>query len=116
MDKISLFREMGLGPVWTLRRAEAAAVVSSPEAGNIIASAVTPSSSPVDIVATHTKEMPTEDVGAMDWPALRQSVAGCSACALCKGRTQAVLGVGDVNADWLFVGEGPGAEDRKSVV
>jgi DNA polymerase len=24
---------------------------------------------------------------------------------------QAVLGVGDVNADWLFVGEGPGAEE-----
>jgi DNA polymerase len=30
---------------------------------------------------------------------------------LCQGRKQAVLGVGDVNADWLFVGEGPGAEE-----
>jgi len=30
---------------------------------------------------------------------------------LCAERRQAVLGVGDVNADWLFVGEGPGADE-----
>jgi uracil-DNA glycosylase family 4 len=47
----------------------------------------------------------------MGWDELRQSVAGCSACALCQGRKQAVLGVGDASADWLFVGEGPGAEE-----
>jgi len=38
-------------------------------------------------------------------------VAECRACALCQQRKQAVLGVGDVEADWLFVGEGPGAEE-----
>ena len=45
------------------------------------------------------------------WPDLAASVAACKASPLCQQRKQAVLGVGDVNADWLFVGEGPGAEE-----
>lgn len=51
------------------------------------------------------------NVAAMDWSALEACVRACTACGLCKGRTQAVFGVGDQNADWLFVGEGPGAEE-----
>jgi uracil-DNA glycosylase family 4 len=47
----------------------------------------------------------------MGWEQLRESVATCRACALCQERRQAVLGVGDVTADWLFIGEGPGAEE-----
>ena len=47
----------------------------------------------------------------MGWDELKQAVADCTACALCQTRKQAVLGVGDVNADWLFIGEGPGAEE-----
>ena len=38
-------------------------------------------------------------------------VAAGQACSLCQQRKQAVLGVGDLNPDWLFVGEGPGAEE-----
>jgi DNA polymerase len=47
----------------------------------------------------------------MDWTALKGSVAQCVACPLHRTRTQTVFGVGDANADWLFVGEGPGAEE-----
>ena len=47
----------------------------------------------------------------MDWPELKQMVKTCTACALHKTRKQTVFGVGDENADWLFVGEGPGAEE-----
>ncbi len=50
-------------------------------------------------------------IAAMDWAELKAAVAGCTACPLHKGRKQAVFGVGDENADWLFVGEGPGAEE-----
>lgn len=50
-------------------------------------------------------------IAAMDWPALKAAVAGCTACPLHAQRKQAVLGVGDAAADWLFVGEGPGAEE-----
>jgi uracil-DNA glycosylase family 4 len=53
-------------------------------------------------------------VEAMDWPALRKAVAGCTACGLCRGRRQAVFGVGHERAHWLIVGEAPGEqEDRQ---
>ncbi|MFI4922097.1 MAG: uracil-DNA glycosylase family protein [Burkholderiales bacterium] len=47
----------------------------------------------------------------MDWQELKTNVAACEACPLHEKRTQAVFGVGDENADWLFIGEGPGAEE-----
>ena len=51
------------------------------------------------------------DAGAMDSAELKAAVAGCTACELHKTRIQAVFGVGDENADWLFVGEAPGADE-----
>lgn len=50
-------------------------------------------------------------VQEMDWPQLRQAVAQCRGCVLHERRKQAVFGVGDEQADWLIVGEGPGAEE-----
>jgi DNA polymerase len=53
----------------------------------------------------------TVAVDALDWPDLAAAVANCRACQLCEQRRQAVLGVGDLDPDWLFIGEGPGAEE-----
>jgi DNA polymerase len=50
-------------------------------------------------------------IARMDWPALKAAVRSCVACALHGKRQQSVFGVGDEQADWLFVGEGPGAEE-----
>lgn len=51
-------------------------------------------------------------VAELDWPALRERVAACVACTeLAATRTQTVFGVGDPRADWLFIGEAPGAEE-----
>ena len=50
-------------------------------------------------------------IARMDWAELRSSVAACSACKLCQGRTQTVFGVGSVQADWLVVGEAPGEQE-----
>jgi DNA polymerase len=47
----------------------------------------------------------------MGWPQLEQAVASCTACGLCKSRTQTVFGVGDRRARWMIVGEAPGAEE-----
>ena len=50
----------------------------------------------------------------VDWPELRARVAACTRCGLSATRTQTVFGVGNLQADWLIVGEAPGAdEDRK---
>src|SRR3990170_2009001 len=49
---------------------------------------------------------------AGDWPTLRERVAGCVACDLCKTRTQTVFGVGNTRAEWLIMGEGAGGEEE----
>ncbi|MDR3220763.1 MAG: uracil-DNA glycosylase, partial [Candidatus Accumulibacter sp.] len=47
----------------------------------------------------------------MGWEELRRTMLDCRACGLCAKRKQAVPGVGDENAAWLFIGEGPGADE-----
>jgi DNA polymerase len=47
------------------------------------------------------------------WIELKQAVPGCTACGLHKTRTQTVFGVGDENADWMLIGEAPGAEEDR---
>jgi DNA polymerase len=54
---------------------------------------------------------PLSHVDKLDWPELKQQVRGCTACQLRAGCTQTVFGVGDEKADWLFVGEAPGADE-----
>ncbi|MGH8273905.1 MAG: uracil-DNA glycosylase [Gammaproteobacteria bacterium] len=47
------------------------------------------------------------------WTELEAAVAGCTRCALAKGRKHTVFGVGARDARWLLVGEAPGAEEDK---
>jgi uracil-DNA glycosylase family 4 len=47
------------------------------------------------------------------WIPLKAAVSGCTACALHKSRTQTVFGVGDEDADWMLIGEAPGAEEDR---
>lgn len=54
---------------------------------------------------------PPAGVASMDWEALREAVRDCRRCGLCEQRKQAVFGVGSPTGPWLFVGEGPGAEE-----
>ena len=84
-------RDLGLGPMWRLRTAPAAE---------------TPAPLPSEQDAGRT-----ENIGRMDWSTLLGEIGDCQACSLCRARKQAVPGVGDASAEWLFVGEGPGAEE-----
>jgi len=45
------------------------------------------------------------------WPELRQKVRDCELCKLREGCRQTVFGSGDEQADWMFIGEAPGAEE-----
>ena len=47
------------------------------------------------------------------WEALRSDCERCTACELCKTRTNLVFGTGNENADVLFVGEAPGDNEDK---
>lgn len=80
-------KEMGLTPVWKKREAASETAEALPAAGG------------------------SDDVTAMDWERLKAAVADCTRCPLHQSRTQGVFGVGDPNADWLIVGEAPGAEE-----
>jgi uracil-DNA glycosylase family 4 len=49
----------------------------------------------------------------LDWTELRAKVAACTRCSLSATRTQTVFGVGDASAQWLIVGEAPGADEDR---
>jgi len=84
-----ILRELKLAPEWRLR-------------GDAARSEAVP---PEDAAARRAR------IAALDWEAFDADVAACTACGLCRSRNKAVPGVGDRRAEWLFVGEGPGAEE-----
>ena len=50
------------------------------------------------------------------WEQLEEGISNCNKCKLCQNRTNIVLGVGNKEADVMFIGEGPGAdEDREGI-
>ncbi len=101
-----ILAELGLTPIWRLR----------PEASNPN-SVVATLDSPVQSIHADNSVNQTERNSSdldTDWNELQSAVSHCTACQLHETRTQTVFGVGDRNADWLLIGEGPGAtEDAK---
>lgn len=47
----------------------------------------------------------------LEWDELEQACRRCTACGLCQRRNNVVFGVGNRQADILFVGEGPGEQE-----
>lgn len=52
-----------------------------------------------------------KDYSAFGWDELAAEVASCRRCGLCEGRTNTVFGAGSHNAELMFIGEGPGADE-----
>jgi DNA polymerase len=99
--------EMGLTPLWRLRDSGDETVVDNP---------ATPDPEPLVLEADDAgfdQALPdrASRIARMNWIELKGAVKGCEACNLAKTRTQTVFGVGDEMADWLFIGEAPGAEE-----
>ena len=97
LSREDIFRELDLWPVWRLRSALAL-------------------HTKVDVAAeVQTNALPGNESARFDtgiaWEALREAVNTCTRCKLHKTRTQGVFGVGDQQADWLIVGEAPGADE-----
>jgi uracil-DNA glycosylase len=80
----AILAEMGLAPIWRVRRQSPA-----------------------------QQQEPRTHGLANGWVQLKQAVSGCTRCGLHKTRTQTVFGVGDENADWMLIGEAPGAEEDR---
>lgn len=47
----------------------------------------------------------------MEWTQLKQACLECTLCPLCEMRTNVVFGVGNPDADIMFIGEGPGEQE-----
>jgi uracil-DNA glycosylase len=108
-DRNEILRELGITPVWR-RRAETPAVSPALAAQSVkVASVAATESSP----ASTSEQSRSDTIAALGWSELTAMIKGCTACALCKTRTQAVPGVGDPHAEWMFVGEAPGAEEDR---
>ncbi|PJB05673.1 MAG: hypothetical protein CO126_03110 [Hydrogenophilales bacterium CG_4_9_14_3_um_filter_63_34] len=71
------------------------------------------SSEPPDAVPVAQASSPATPVAPFDWPALTAAIKTCTRCDLHKSRTQGVPGVGDIRAEWLFIGEAPGADEDR---
>ncbi len=98
----AVLREFNLYPLWKRRGELTPAPVSAPmQAAEVIEARV-------EIAPIKNRE---QIISELDWPELKTMVRDCTACKLRAGCTQTVFGVGDEKASWLFVGEGPGADE-----
>jgi len=135
MPREAVLKELEMLPVWRQRAAPiGAAVIAQPVAVPVdqvpgsmsvpveimlpVALTVPVEASLVHVPAKPDVDVPLgesrrEAIMRMDWEALRECVANCQSCTLAETRTQTVFGVGDPDADWLLVGEAPGAEEDK---
>jgi len=102
-ERIDILQELGLTPVWRLRaRYRSEATPIAPHAVNESPLAAAPQADVENRVAR---------IAMLDWAHFAADVSACTACGLARTRNKAVPGVGDHRADWLFVGEAPGAEE-----
>ncbi len=112
----SYLKEMGLGPRWRLRGAPPPALAESvsAEPAPIEPAYVEPPPAALPEPASFPESVRDKQhavVMSMDWPTLLADIRQCTACPLHVTRTQAVPGVGAERADWLFIGEAPGADE-----
>lgn len=119
--RAAFLQEIGIGPQWLRREGAVAAEPNSPRADRPDSAArFEPSADPmlpdlVPAIVDAQLQAPAErdaiPIADMDWRQLQTAVAECTRCGLCGGRSNTVFGVGDEQAKWLFVGEGPGRNE-----
>jgi len=112
---------MGI-PLWVPRRPLPRAATSGQAVAAPIPSPPSPAQEPEPVApvapplvgAPHEAASPAVAIEQLDWAGLREQVAACTRCAeLAASRTQTVFGVGNPDADWLVIGEAPGAEEDR---
>jgi DNA polymerase len=115
-ERSDILRELGLLPAWRMRaKARSPAQQElAPDAAPVTVAADTSRS--YELAEPVASKAPTADerlqrIARIEWRDFARDVDACTACPLCKTRGKSVPGVGDIRAQWLFVGEAPGAEE-----
>jgi uracil-DNA glycosylase len=106
MTREAMLLEMGIRPLWQLKQ---------PDSLKDSATYCNDSTAQPAFLLHPQKVQETvsfvTETSQTDWADLQNEVTSCHACVLCERRNQAVLGVGDLHPDWLFIGEAPGADE-----
>ena len=114
VDRDDILRELGLLPVWRLRASSSAAAPPEIVSPLTVLPQLTMRSAAIDPASAAPEASAAERIAriaALGWSDFAADVQACTACGLCRSRRQAVPGVGDAGAEWMFVGEAPGAEE-----
>ncbi len=109
--RLSYLDAMGV-QVWQARSTREVEVVEAAAGARAHAATLAPGAS-ASVAPTVTEAGADVDVSQLDWEALRARVQVCTQCELHQGRTQAVFGVGNRNATWMVIGEGPGVDEDR---
>lgn len=120
-NRARVLEEMGLGPEWLLRGQSAdkakheeiipdempdtPAISVAPDMP--VLAAVLDEPAP-DTLRTLSGLKTSVNQDFPSWEAFTETIRNCRQCDLCETRTNTVPGVGDIHAEWLFIGEGPG--------
>lgn len=105
----AMLQAMGVAlPLPAAPTAPATPTEAAPAAPPVAAAVARPVPAPAPAPAPDAR---AAHIHTLAWPALREAVAGCTACGLCEGRRHTVFGVGHPNARWMIVGEAPGEQE-----
>lgn len=108
-DKQRYLQAMGVD-VWLPREPIQSAAHAPTRNDDNLESAAPTLDNPVAVPISSADETATAE---LSWDALAARVAICTACSLHKTRTQTVFGVGNRQAEWMIIGESPGAEEDR---
>jgi uracil-DNA glycosylase family 4 len=97
--------------VWLPRRGVAAVADAAIDAEALTATLA--AAGPVGAMDALATTRPVAAPTVTTWESLRAEVLTCTRCTLHTSRTQGVFGVGNREAQWLVVGEAPGAEEDR---
>jgi len=95
--RVDYYRDLGIHSFY--RRGEAPAATTVVD--EVVDVRTAPVSTPLPVIGDKNAAL----------NAIREDIGDCTRCRLSKGRKQIVFGVGNIDADIMFVGEGPGADE-----
>ncbi len=100
-----ILKELGLTPIWRIKSNDQQYHVPSQM------HSVKKKRNKDQKIAISIDQERCSEIQQMNWSQLKASVTHCTACPLSHTRVHTVFGIGDGNADWLYVGEGPGEKE-----
>jgi len=97
--RVQYYREMGIHDFYRRPVDESSPPLATPEESSAM------------LVRNESASLPILEDKPAALAAVRADIGDCTRCKLHRGRTNLVFGVGNPNAELMFVGEGPGADE-----